>query len=386
MERSVYLESKPRYEVLDGLRGVAAMMVVAFHLFETYSGGHITQIINHGYLAVDFFFVLSGFVIGYSYDDRWQSMSLGAFAKRRLIRLHPMLFIGSVIGGLLYYFGSCDAFPIIAGTPWHTVLLVTILGCFLIPTCGCLDIRGWAESYPLNGPAWTLMFEYIANLLYATVIRRFGKITLGVCVLCFAILTVLLTMNIDLFGFFAGRESLAYTVIGGWSIDPAQLYVGFSRLLYPFFAGLLLSRIGFVIKMRNGFVSSAIIIAVLLAMPFVGTEDLQWTNGIYEAVCIIALFPLIVAIGAGSREMGKRTGSVCRFLGEISFPLYITHYPLIYMQMAWAYSHPDAPAATHVAVSLSLFIVAVAMAWACLKLYDLPVRAWLRGKLFKPQR
>lgn len=382
MTQNSYLESKPRYEVLDGLRGVAAMMVVAFHLFETYSGGHINQIINHGYLAVDFFFVLSGFVIGYAYDDRWDRMSLGTFAKRRLIRLHPMLFIGSIIGGLLYYFGSCDAFPIISQTPWYTVLLVTLLGCFLIPTRGCLDIRGWAESYPLNGPAWTLMFEYIANLLYATVIRRLGKIALGVCVFFFAILTVLLTMNIDLFGFFAERQSLAYTVIGGWSIDPAQLYVGFSRLLYPFFAGLLLSRIGFVIKMKNGFVNSAIIIAALLAMPFVGNEDIQWTNGIYEAVCIIALFPIIVAIGAGSREMGKRTESVCRFLGEISFPLYITHYPLIYIQMAWADSNADAPASMHAFVSISLFIVAVAMAYACLKLYDLPVRAWLKRKLF----
>lgn len=71
---STYIASKPRYEILDGLRGVAAMMVVAFHLFETYSPGVTGQIINHGYLAVDFFFALSGFVIGYAYDDRWDRM------------------------------------------------------------------------------------------------------------------------------------------------------------------------------------------------------------------------------------------------------------------------------------------------------------------------
>ena len=63
--RNIYLASKPRYEILDGLRGVAAMLVVAYHLFETYYGGKPDQPINHGYLAVDFFFVLSGFVIGY---------------------------------------------------------------------------------------------------------------------------------------------------------------------------------------------------------------------------------------------------------------------------------------------------------------------------------
>ena len=85
--QNVYLESKPRYEILDGLRGVAALLVVAFHLFETYSKGTPYQIINHGYLAVDFFFVLSGFVIGYAYDDRWNKMTLGGFFKRRLTRL-----------------------------------------------------------------------------------------------------------------------------------------------------------------------------------------------------------------------------------------------------------------------------------------------------------
>ena len=69
--RTTYLASKPHYEILDGLRGVAAVMVIIFHLFEAHAGGsHLTQIINHGYLAVDFFFMLSGFVIGYAYDDR----------------------------------------------------------------------------------------------------------------------------------------------------------------------------------------------------------------------------------------------------------------------------------------------------------------------------
>ena len=82
-----YLASKPRYEILDGLRGVAAMIVVAFHLLETYSKGPAYQVLNHGYLAVDFFFILSGFVVGDAYDNRWRRMSVGEFLKRRLIRL-----------------------------------------------------------------------------------------------------------------------------------------------------------------------------------------------------------------------------------------------------------------------------------------------------------
>ena len=93
-------------EILDGLRGVAAMIVVAFHLLETYSKGPAYQVLNHGYLAVDFFFVLSGFVIGYAYDDRWGRMTYRDFFKRRLIRLHPMVVMGMLIGAAAFSFGA----------------------------------------------------------------------------------------------------------------------------------------------------------------------------------------------------------------------------------------------------------------------------------------
>ena len=106
----VYLASKPRYEILDGLRGVAALMVVLFHIFETYSKGPAFQIVNHGYLAVDFFFVLSGFVVGYAYDDRWDRMSTWGFFKRRLTRLHPMVIAGTLVGAALFFFAG-TAFP-----------------------------------------------------------------------------------------------------------------------------------------------------------------------------------------------------------------------------------------------------------------------------------
>ncbi|MGN1359501.1 MAG: acyltransferase family protein, partial [Kiritimatiellia bacterium] len=107
-EHSASFASKPRFEVLDGLRGIAALLVVAFHLLESYSGGdHTRQILNHGYLAVDFFFVLSGFVIGYAYDDRWgQGLTLREFFKRRLVRLHPMVVFGTLLGAALFYFGA----------------------------------------------------------------------------------------------------------------------------------------------------------------------------------------------------------------------------------------------------------------------------------------
>ena len=371
-----YLPSKPRYEILDGLRGVAALIVVAFHLFETYSRGPAYQVLNHGYLAVDFFFVLSGFVIGYAYDDRWDRMSLKDFFKRRLVRLHPMVVMGSLVGALFFYFGA-GAFPMIADVAWWKVLLIFLLACTILPAPPSWDIRGWGETSPLNGPAWSLLYEYIANILYALVIRRFSKFLLGVFVAGAAVLTLDLTLNLNLFGLLTADRGAAWTVIGGWSITPEQVYIAFSRLLYPFFAGLLLSRLGALIRVRGGFWWCSLLVAAALTVPHIGSVDSPWVNGGYQAFVILLLFPLIVSMGAGSRVTG-RSVAVCEFLGEISYPLYITHYPLVYMQMAWVANNPDASSGAHIFVSVSTFIVSVGVAWACLKLYDLPVREWLK--------
>lgn len=184
---NIYLASKPRYEILDGLRGVAALLIVAYHLFETYSTGPAGQIINHGYLAVDFFFVLSGFVIGYAYDDRWDRMTVWSFFKRRVIRLHPMVVYGCAFGALMFYFTGCqDQFPLVDQTPWWMLILVFLWCCTIVPMPASWDIRGWAETNPLNGPVWSLQWEYLANILYALVIRRFTKLWLTVCV-CFSV-------------------------------------------------------------------------------------------------------------------------------------------------------------------------------------------------------
>ena len=383
--RHTYLASKPRYEILDGLRGVAAMMVVAYHLFETYFHGGPDQPINHGYLAVDFFFALSGFVVGYAYDDRWEKMTTWDFFKRRLIRLHPMVIFGTLFGAAMFYFGSCSEFPLINDTPWYMVVLV-MLWCFtMIPLPSTMDIRGWVETNPLNGPAWSLQWEYLANILYALVVRRLSKLWLGICVMAFAGLTVILCLDIDITGFLTDRSWAAYTVVGGWSTTPDQLQVGVTRLLYPFFCGLLLSRMGWMIKLRGGFWWCSLLIIVFLAMPWmgVGTEgDARWTNGLYEAICILIGFPLIVAIGAGSSVKGGKSEAINKFLGDISFPIYITHYPLIYMQMSWVESHKDAPLGMHIFVAVSIFLLAVGLAYAALRLYDLPIREWLKRKLF----
>lgn len=373
-----YLASKPRYEILDGLRGVAAMIVVAFHLFETYSKGAAFQTLNHGYLAVDFFFVLSGFVIGYAYDDRWDRMTVWGFFKRRLVRLHPMVIFGSLIGLALFYFGDCGAFPLISQTECWKAALMFLLGCMMIPATRSMDIRGWHETYPLNGPQWSLLLEYCANILYAFVFRRIGKVALAAIVCLAAVMTLDLGLSLNLFGFLSDGEFVKGTFIGGWGIEGTQLYIAVVRLCYPFCCGLLLSRMRKFISVRGGFWWCALVLAVLMCVPHIGAKEETMLNGIYETACILFFFPLVVAVGAGSTINGNRSITACKFFGDISFPLYIIHYPLVYMQVAWKQSHESASLGTHIMVSVGVFCISLCIAYAALKLYDEPVREWLK--------
>lgn len=384
------LESKPRYEILDGLRGVAAILVVLFHIMETYSKGPADQIINHGYLAVDFFFVLSGFVIGYAYDDRWGKMSTWGFFKRRLVRLHPMVIIGTLIGASLFFFQDAAMFPNIMKTDCAKFLLCLVMGLFMIPCGRSLDIRGWGETNSFNGPNWSLTLEYIGNILYALIFRRLPKVMLAVlCVVC-AFFTLDLTLDWNTFGLFP-EGFTRYNVIGGWSLNPQQIYIGMSRLLYPFLCGLLISRIlpshrtetnnsGSPIHIRGGFWWCSLVLVVILAMPCIcGKQCVQ--DGIYQAVSILVLFPLIVLAGAGSVTTDARSTKICKFFGEISYPLYITHYPFMYMQMAWAEKHADAPVFCHVAVAVGVVFISIFLAYVLLKAYDEPIRNWLKKVL-----
>lgn len=388
-QKNVYLASKPRYAILDGLRGVAALVVILFHGFETYIPFFGTQHINHGYLAVDFFFVLSGFVIGYAYDDRWDRMSTWNFFKRRLIRLHPMVVAGTLFGACLFFFGESDYFSLIGGTePWKFFLCI-VLGLLMIPAGTDLDIRGWGETNSLNGPNWSLTFEYIGNILYAFVLRRLPTVVLGMLCVASAFLTMNLALGWDVFGFFAQPK---YDVIGGWSITPDQMYVGFSRLLYPFLCGLLISRLlpkfitkenpsGSPLGIRGGFWWASLLLVVLFAVPQIGGKSCV-ADGLYQVFAIVVMFPVIVLIGAGSKTTDKRSAKWCETLGNLSYPLYITHFPLMYMQMAWVSSHKDSPVWHHVVLNLGILLVAIGIAWAFLKLYDEPVRAWLKKKLY----
>ena len=366
-------DSKPHYDILDGFRGVAALFVLFYHIFEGHANGStVDQVINHGYLAVDFFFFLSGYVVSYAYDDRWNKMTVKDFFKRRLIRLQPMIIIGSIVGGLLFYFQHSPnmSWGGIADTPIWLLMLVTLFGCALIPILkgGLLEIRGWGEMYPLNGPAWSLFFEYLANIIYGLFLRRVTKTVLSILVIVaagFSIHYIITNPSGD--------------ICGGWELSLHHLYVGFIRLAFPFLAGMLLAKIGKLRYTKNAFLIGGILLAVLFATPRLGGHEHFWMNRIYESFCLFIMFPLIVWMGAGGKVTGKKATKLCKFLGDISYPLYITHYPIVYTYMAWVannnYTIKDSwPGA------LLVIACAIPVAYFSMKLYDIPVRKWLRKK------
>lgn len=363
---------KGHFVILDGLRGVAALMVVLFHLFEPYAHGDPqAQIVNHGYLAVDFFFLLSGFVIAYAYDDRWGRMTIGEFFKRRLVRLQPMVVLGSAIGALLFAFQASSVFPKVATATAAQVIGIMLLGFFMIPLPKSGDIRGWDEIYPLNGPQWSLFYEYIANALYAIGLRKLSNRAMSVLVALSACALLYL-------GVFGPRGDL----IGGWALDASGIQIGLTRVMFPFFAGVLMMRLGTKIRVPHAFAISSALLVLGVSLPRFGGLDRLWLNGLYEAACVILLFPLIVAIGAGDKAADGASVRVARFFGDLSFPLYITHFPLIYIYTGWV-TDARVPPALGALVGAGVLVAAIAIAYGSLKLYDEPVRRWLGQRLLR---
>lgn len=370
-----FSDSKPHYALLDGLRGVAAILVVWYHVFEgfQFAGNKpVIDFINHGYLAVDFFFMLSGFVIGYAYDDRWgKSLTMSGFFRRRLIRLHPMVMLGALIGAISFLLTSMERWD---GT--HSTLLLTLIALvcswLMIPALPGMqrDVRGNGEMFPLNGPCWSLFFEYIGNILYALIIRRLSTRAL-------AWLTALLCCALT---WFAVTNQSGYGSIGvGWTLDTTNLLGGTLRMLCPFTIGMLMSRVFKPIKnVRGAFWICTIILLVLFHVPFIDGGTPMSLNGIFEVACIICIFPIIVWLGASGTTTDNTSRRICRFLGDISFPLYIVHYPLMYAFYMWLMKTRLYTFSETWPIAISTMACSVCIAWLSMRFYDEPIRKWLK--------
>lgn len=366
---AAFRDSKPHYIILNGLRGVAAIVVLVYHAFEAFATSQLDQVVNHGYLAVDFFFILSGFVIGYAYDERWDKMSVKDFLKRRVIRLHPMVILGAVIGAIMFYFQDYAPWNVSA-VPVISLLLATLLSAFLIPMTPGTEIRGIGEMFPLNGPSWSLFFEYIGNILYAVLIRRLTTNAL-------AVLVFLAALGLAGFAVFGPLGSIGV----GWTLMDSGFFGGLLRLLFSFSAGLLLSRIFKPTYIKGAFWICTLVIIALLSLPRIGGDKL-WINGVYESICVIIVFPVLVFVGASGRTTGKGTARLCKFLGDISYPLYMVHYPFLYLYYAWV-KNGNLSFQQSLPGAIAFVAGSILLAWLSLKLYDEPVRKFLTKRLLK---
>jgi len=381
--------NRPRYDILDGLRGVAALMVLLYHVFNDAKSFFVwptpVNEFYHSFLGVDFFFILSGFVMGYAYDERLtpgsltpnpspvgegNSMSFWGFVKRRLIRLHPMVVMGVILGAIAFIIQGC--------TKWdgsevglQTVLWATLLGLFLIPSPTGMDVRGNTEAFPLNGPHWSLFFEYIGSLLYGLLLCRLSTKWLRVWVACAIV-------SLAAYALMMEGGGVAY----GWSSEPMNLLGGALRMLYAYPMGLLMARM---FRKRQPealhgpvFLFCSASLVVLLGLPVVGGKEMET---IYQLACLFSFFPGIIWIGARGVVHGWHQKAVS-FLGRLSYPLYAVHFPLIYLYITWVrqdatpyqgYSQPWLAAVITIAASLLI-------ATLCLLFYDEPLRKRLSRK------
>ena len=344
------LKTKQHFEVLDGLRGVAALCVVFYHFLQV---DYSKNFLEHGFLAVDFFFCLSGFVIGYAYDDRIAKMGIVEFFKSRIIRLHPMVILGSVLGLLAFLFNPFNNQPELFGT--GKILLLFLSSILLIPSP--VVYHHSSPLFVFNVPAWSLFWEYMANMLYAFILCHIGRRFL-------LLLTIVAAIAIYFVAYHSG--SLA----GGWAQD--TFWVGCARICYSFLAGLLIYRFNWIIKNKLGFIGMAVLLIIAFTMPFSKGYRL------IQVLTVLFYFPLLITLGAGA-TLTPALKKLCVFFGKISYPLYMTHY-----MIAWIftdYYNKYKPAT----IQLFLFGIAgtlllLGVAYLIMIAYDIPVRRYLTNK------
>jgi peptidoglycan/LPS O-acetylase OafA/YrhL len=344
------LQTKQHFEILDGLRGVAALCVVVFHFMECVYTDYSLNFIGHGFLAVDFFFCLSGFVIGYAYDGRIEKMGTWEFFKSRLIRLHPLVIAGTVIGLLGFLLDPFAAHTIVYSA--GKILLLVLCSLLLIPL-PIMEDR-WFNQFGFNAPAWSLFWEYVANIFYAFILIRISRRVL-------MILTILAAVLIVVVSYRAGN------LMGGWGKD--NFWDGGARVAYSFLAGLLISRSGWIIKNKLGFTG----LTILLLLPFL--MPLLKINWLIEAVVVLFYFPLLVALGAGATT-APALKKLCAFSGNISYPLYTTHYVGIWVFANYYAANKPAGSRLFMIVFIGTLVL-LAFAYVVMKLYDIPVRSYL---------
>jgi peptidoglycan/LPS O-acetylase OafA/YrhL len=329
------------------------------------------------YLAVDLFFVLSGFVLAEAYEPRLQA-GLGAkgFSLIRLARFYPLYILATAFAVLFrlwhlwkVYLGlalSLLKFPLVA-SPLYPFFADLAFALLLMPAPLA------ASLFPFDEPAWSLAWELGINVAWARLRPWLSTRNL-------AILIALAGANLIFCGLHGapGVEPgrLVPGLGGGSAWGWLHIWNGFSRVAFSFSLGLLLHRLP-----RGGvpMVPPILLAGVLaLALCFPVPQAAAWRAG-YDLAFVLMLSPLLVLLGSAAEPQGPNLRWFFAELGALSYPIYILHVPL-------------GAALEHACHSFSGFGLEGLAPWGGLALlgaligasavlgrfYDRPVRRWLR--------
>ncbi len=343
-----------RFDALDGIRGLAALEVMVYHL--THEGLHL---VRSAWVAVDLFFILSGFVIMHSYGDKIRNgLSFGDFAKARLIRLAPLYFAGlllGIAGALVVLYGE----PATRLSGWD-VLKASASGMLLLPYFNHTDwpfgaIAHASEVFPLNPPSWSLFFELIINACFFFYIVRFRTISVKL---------VLFWVAIEL-AVFLGTDVRN----PGWGTD--NLLWGFPRVAAEFGLGALIYSHHHRLT-RKARILAAALTAMVFAF-FLSTSEVKVMLNTF----VVAPAAILTSVKV---ELGGLLRAVCKWLGELSYPLYIVHIPVYSLALHLFHADRLAP--------LTQLGVVSAAAIACAALLiplDKRVRKALNARFMAPR-
>jgi len=334
---------------LDAIRGVAAILVVLFHCNNRLFGD--TNIA--GYLAVDLFFALSGFVIDHAYHQRLlEGMTFRRFLEIRLVRLYPLFLLG--IGfGLIKAFSQILFHDKNALGPLPLALTAFSNG-LMLPVPLPLEFM-----FPLNIPAWSLFFELIINIIYGYAFFRWTARSLGIVIILSAILVAI------------GAFHYGWLNIG---MDWNTFLYGVGRVGFSFTLGIVMSRLHHRID-KNPSILAIFPIAILLAIFLVPVPDhlRAWR----DLLCVFVILPLILEAGI-RLEMPKGMRFYAELLGDLSYPIYILHYPLL--TIFYFLAQRNASVSTLNFTIGYVFTICV-VAWFIERYYDRPVRSILSARL-----
>jgi peptidoglycan/LPS O-acetylase OafA/YrhL len=357
-----------RFDVLDGIRGIAAICVMIHH--------YNYPLLHHAGLAVDLFFMLSGFVIAHAYGKRLlQGMSFSQYLGARLFRLYPMFFMGLLIGAPVLYLlqkAGLATSPIrfIAGSLFYNLLLVPDLNDFWIYNFDA-STPSVGEIFPVNPPAWSLFFEMIASVAFVFLVKARPRTLLRIMVFCYAI--VLLDGLVHEFL----NYRYAFALDAGWGSN--NLFGGFPRVFFGFSFGLWLYSLAGDAKFSKlrAFVEHRIkhpYLYVLLISVFAFPKELA---GIYPALVLATAAPGLVFLGSMATCRSVVGGNIAKFLGWMSYPIYCLHFPIgraVFLQADEG--HYSKSFAVFASITITL-VVSVILT----KLCEEPTRAYLSRKL-----